>query len=227
MGSQYFEVLVFALVALFIGLRLRSVLGRRTGNERQPPQFGAPGVGPGPSNVTPLRPATEPRAVGPIVDVGPIPPSDPVAAGFASIRSVDPSITADGFLSGAGAAFDMILRAFAQGDETALRPLLADDVFQNFTKVIRARREAGETCENKLVRIVSGEIVEAGMAGRFARVTVRFVSQQIIVVKDAQGAVVEGDADKTVQLTDLWTFERDPRSKDPNWALVATRSQDE
>ncbi len=227
MGSQYFEVLVFALVALFIGLRLRSVLGRRTGNERQPPQFGAPGVGPGPSNVTPLRPAADGRAAGPIIDVGPIPPSDPVTTGFASIRSIDPSITADGFLGGAGAAFEMILRAFAQGEETVLRPLLADDVFQNFAKVIRARHEAHETCENKLVRIVSADIVEAGMAGRFARVTVRFVSQQIIVVKDAQGTVVEGDANKTVQLTDLWTFERDPRSKDPNWALVATRSQDE
>lgn len=227
MGSQYFEVLVFALVALFIGLRLRSVLGRRTGNERPPPQFGAPGTGNGASNVTPLRPGAEARGNGPIIDVGPVPPSDPVAAGFASIRSIDPAITADGFLSGAGAAFGMILQAFARGEEATLRPLLAEDVFQNFANVIRARREAGETCENRLVRIVSADLVEAGMAGRNARITVRFVSQQIIVVKNAQGAVVEGDPDKTVQLTDLWTFERDPRSRDPNWALVATRSQDE
>jgi len=242
MGSQDVYLVLFALAAVFIGLRLRSVLGRRTGNERPPQQFGPMG-GPstnGPANrptggpmnggplnggtVTPLRPGSgnlaptiiEGRAV-------PVPAAAP--PGLAGIQALDPSITADAFVAGARGAFAMILDAFTRGDETLLRPLLSDEVFENFGRVIRNRRDAGETCDNRLVEVVSAEIVEAGMVGRDAQITVRFTSHQIIVVKDAQGAVIEGDPDKMVQLTDVWTFARDPRSRDPNWILVATRSE--
>ncbi len=232
MGSNYVDVVVFALIAIFIGLRLRSVLGRRTGNEQPPSRFrgfggsGGNGAPDGPSGVvTPLRPQT--RSEGPIIEGTAVPAADPVAAGMARIQALDPTITADTFTGGARQAFAMILEAFAKGDEPVLRPLLADDVFQNFVRVIRQRREAGETCDNHLVRVVSAEVVEADMVGREARITVRFVSQQVIVVKNAQGEVVEGDPAKQVQVTDLWTFGRDPRARDPNWALVATRSQDE
>lgn len=231
MGSNYIDVVVFALIAIFIGLRLRSVLGRRTGNEPPPPQFrpfnGQGGPANGPTGVvTPLRP-TQLRPEAPIIEGHAVPASDPVAAGLARIQALDPSITADAFAGGARAAFAMILEAFAKGDEPGLRPLLADEVFQNFVKVIRQRREAGETCQNQLIAIASADVVEADMAGQQARITVRFVSQQVIVVKDAEGKVVEGDPSKQVQVTDLWTFARDPRSRDPNWTLVATRSQDE
>jgi predicted lipid-binding transport protein (Tim44 family) len=227
MGSSYVDVVVFALIAIFIGLRLRSVLGRRTGNEPPPPQLrpfnGQPNQSPG-GTVTPLRPG---RGEGPIIEGTAVPASDPVAAGLARIQSLDPSLTADSFVAGARAAFGMILEAFARGDEQALRPLLSDEVFKNFSQVIQQRRTAGETCDNQLLRILSAEIVEADMAARRARITVRFVSEQVIVVKDAQGKVVEGDPAKQVQATDLWTFARDPQSSDPNWTLVATRSQDE
>jgi predicted lipid-binding transport protein (Tim44 family) len=232
MGSQYVDVVVFALVAIFIALRLRSVLGRRTGNERPPPQFGPTG-GPlngssggsvGGGNVTPLRPGASSSFGGPIVEgrAVPVPAADPH---LASIQAIDPSITADTFVGGARAAFAMILQAFAHGEEAALRPLLSDEVYENFARVIHNRRDAGETCENQLVNIVSAEIVEGEMVGRDAHVTVRFTSHQIIVVKDAQGAVVEGDPAKTVQLVDVWTFSRDPRSRNPNWTLIATRSE--
>lgn len=233
MGSNYVDVVVFALIAIFIGLRLRSVLGRRTGNEQPPSRFrgfggggngNSPPDGPG-GVVTPLRPQA--RTDGPVIEGSAVPAADPVAAGMARIQVLDPSITADAFTGGAQHAFAMILDAFAKGDEPTLRPLLADDVFQNFVRVIRQRREAGETCDNHLVRIASAQVVEADMAGRQARITVRFVSQQVIVVKSPQGEVVEGDPAKQVQVTDLWTFARDPRSRDPNWVLVATRSQDE
>jgi predicted lipid-binding transport protein (Tim44 family) len=228
MGSNYVDVVVFALVAIFIGLRLRSVLGRRTGNEPPPSQFrGFNGQGTGPSGVvTPLRP-TQVRPDAPIIEGSAVPAADPVAAGLARVQALDPTITAESFAGGARAAFAMILEAFAKGDEPTLRPLLADDVFQNFAHVIRQRREAGETCQNQLISIASADIVDADIVGRDARITVRFVTQQVIVVKDAQGNVVEGDPSKQVQAHDLWTFARDPRSRDPNWTLVATRSQDE
>jgi len=221
--SHYIDVVIFAMAAVFIGLRLRSVLGRRTGNERPPPQFG-----PMNGSVAPFRPAADTHPAGPIIEAVAAPAAEQTpAAALARIQAADPSLTPEAFLAGARAAFEMILHAFANGDETALHPLLSDEVFENFGAVIRARRAAKETCENRLVRILSAEVVEAELAGRSARVTVRFVSQQIIVVKDAQGAVVEGDPEKTVQVTDLWTFARDIGSRDPNWTLVATRSQDE
>lgn len=230
MGSNYIDVVVFALIAIFIGLRLRSVLGRRTGNEPPPSQFrpfnGGQANNNGPGGVvTPLRPVA--RGDGPIIEGTAVPAADPVAAGMVRIQALDPSITADAFVGGARSAFAMILDAFTKGDEAALRPLLADDVFQNFVQVIRQRADAHETCENQLIHIASAEVVEADLVGRQARITVRYVSQQVIVVKDAQGNVVEGDPSKQIQVTDLWTFGRDPRARDPNWALVATRSQDE
>lgn len=222
-GSHYVDVIIFAMVAIFIALRLRSVLGRRTGNERPPQQIGAPRT-----NVTPLRQTAEPRAPGPVIDGVATPVADGgTAAALARIGQLDPTFAPDAFLGGARAAFEMILAAFAKGEETALRPLLSDEVFGNFHGVIQSRRDAHETCDNQLVRIASADIVEADFAGAMARVTVRFASQQIIVVRDAQGAVVEGDPAKTAQLVDLWTFARDPRSRDPNWILVATRSQEE
>jgi len=221
--SHYIDVVIFAMVAIFIGLRLRAVLGRRTGNERPPTQFGRMN-----GTVTPLRPAPDARAAGPIIEGVAAPAGEAaVAATLARIQSLDPSLTPDMFMSGARAAFEMILAAFTKGDDVALRPLLSEEVFNNFSGVIHTRTDAHEVCENQLERIVSAEIVDAELLERQARITVRFVSQQVIAVKDAQGAVVEGDPNKSVQVTDLWTFARDPRSRDPNWILVATRSQDE
>jgi len=221
--SHYIDVIIFAMVAVFIGLRLRAALGKRTGNERPPQQ-----LGPASGTVTPFRPASDARGTGPVIE-GTVAPTGEaaVAATLARIQSVDPTLTPDAFMGGARAAFAMILGAFTKGEEAALRPLLSDEVFGNFHQVIEARHAANEVCENQLVRVVAAEIVEAELTDRQARITVRFVSQQVIVVKNAAGAVVEGDPDKTVQLTDLWTFARDPRSRDPNWLLIATRSQEE
>jgi len=222
-GSHYIDVIIFAMVAIFIALRLRSVLGRRTGNERPPQQLGQAR-----SNVTPFRPPADVRGAPPVIDGTATPVGETaVATTLARIQQIDPSVTPDSFLGGARGAFEMILASFAKGDEASLRPLLSDEVYANFDSVIQSRRKSHETCENQLVRIVAAEIVEAELTERMARITVQFTSQQIIVVRDAQGAVVEGDPAKPVQLIDLWTFARDPRSRDPNWILVATRSQEE
>lgn len=224
-GSQFIDIILFAMVAVFLGLRLRSVLGRRTGHERPPAGLGgAPSGGmANPNNVVdmaqrrrPVQEVVEPSYGDPVID-----------AGLEQIRAADPNFTATGFLQGAKAAFEMIVQAFVRGDEAALRPLLSDEVFENFSAAVRSRRDAHETCETELVRINSTDLVEARMEDRTARLTVRFVSQQVIVVKDDQGKVVEGNPSRSVQITDMWSFARDTRSPNPNWLLVATRSHDE
>lgn len=222
-GSQFIDIILFAMVALFLGLRLRSVLGRRTGHEQQPPKDigirrAAPPGGPVIDNVVDMtgrRPA------------GPAPADIPQGSGVQAIRAADPSFDPNQFLQGANAAFEMIVGAFAHGDLGTLRSLLTDEVYNNFRRAIEARTEAGEVCQSELVRIQSSAIEEARVTGRKAQVTVRFASQQVIVVKDAKGEVVEGDPSRSVQIVDLWTFEREIRATNPNWYLAATRSNDE
>jgi len=114
--------------------------------------------------------------------------------------------------------------AFAAGDAAALKPLLSDEVFENFNGAIKARAKAKETLETTLVGISSAEIVEAELQGRTALVTVKFVSEQINVTKDAEGRIVDGDPATVAAITDIWTFARNTRARDPNWTLVATRS---
>ena len=120
--------------------------------------------------------------------------------------------------------FSWIVEAFAKGDSKGLRPLLNDDVYGNFSAAIEARAKAGETLETALVGIKSAEILEARMQGRAAFVTVKFVSEQVNVTRNSQGEVIDGDPARVVTITDIWTFARDTRSRDPNWSLVATRS---
>lgn len=222
-GSQFIDIILFAMVALFLGLRLRSVLGRRTGNER-PPADVRYGVRPGTDNVVDIDKRRRPED-GPVIDAEPAQPQ--LAGSLRAIQEVDPAFTPDSFLQGARGAFEMIVTAFARGDKASLRPLLSEEVFENFRRVIDARTESGETSQSELLRINSADIEDSRLDGRKATVSVRFVSQQIIVVKNAQGNVVEGDPSRSVKITDLWTFERDIRATNPNWLLVATRSLDE
>jgi predicted lipid-binding transport protein (Tim44 family) len=118
----------------------------------------------------------------------------------------------------------MIVRAYAAGDKDALRPLLADDVFTGFAGAIDQRAADGHTLDTHLVAIESAEVVEAGMHGNMARVSVRFASEQVNVVRDAAGKEIEGDPSTAEQVVDIWSFERDTRSSDPNWTLVETRT---
>jgi predicted lipid-binding transport protein (Tim44 family) len=221
---QYFDIILFAMIAAFLVLRLRSVLGRRTGNERRRELFArraAPVADkPGPEKVaTPADPdksAAIPRLVGK--------PADTVAEGLNRIRRADPNFDAPSFLEGARAAFEMIVAAFARGDKDALRPLLSDEVFRPFAQTIDERAAAKETLETRDLRLDDAEIAEADLAGRTARVTVKLVSHQVNVTRAMDGSIVDGDPEHPVEKTDYWTFARDTRSADPNWVLVATSS---
>jgi predicted lipid-binding transport protein (Tim44 family) len=214
-GSSFLDIVIFALVAVFLGLRLRSVLGRRTGEE--PPPAGAMGNGV-------IGPAPSPRPVGEVVA---LPAADPLTEGINRIRSLDPGFDPKVFLNGAARAFEMIVRAFAHGEEMTLRRLLADDVYAQFSAAIRARRAAGETNLSEFVDLVSVELADAALDGPLARITVKFVSHQRIAIQDATGAIIEGDPDRLMDIVDTWSFGRDLRSTDPNWLLVATRPGEE
>ena len=223
-GFQYFDIIIFAMIAAFLVLRLRSVLGRRTGTEK-PREFrplAKPAPDPAPDNVVSLTDGARPRE-----DLAP-PPTGPRAAtpeaGLGQIRSADPSFDADAFVQGARGAFEIIVNSFAHGDTATLRPLLSDEVYERFAEAIRHRLAAKETLETHLVTIKTAEIDEAELNGRTAFVTVKFVSDQTNVTRAADGTVVDGEPDHVVEKTDFWTFARNTRSQDPNWLLVATRS---
>jgi predicted lipid-binding transport protein (Tim44 family) len=220
---HYFDIILFGMVAAFLVLRLRSVLGRRTGNERRRDMFARDAAQPtdksAPGKIVAL---TQRRTPAPLVADAPAP--NTVAAGVAQITAADPGFEAKGFLDGARGAFEIIVGAFAKGDKDALRPLLSDDTYRSFSTAIDERAAARETLETRIDKLKDIDIVEAGMDGRLARVTVKLVSDQINVLRAHDGSVVDGDPQNRIEKTDLWTFSRDTRSSDPNWLLVATGS---
>jgi predicted lipid-binding transport protein (Tim44 family) len=224
-GFQYFDIIIFAMIAAFLVLRLRGVLGRRTGTEK--PRDGlfprsAAKRDPTSDNVVSLPDAQRARD-----ELAPVPAGPRAASpesGIAQIRAADPGFEPNSFIQGARGAFEIIVGAFASGDTATLRPLLSDEVYDRFAEAIRQRVAAKETHETQLVSIKTAEIDEAELNGRTAFVTVKFVSDQVNVTRAADGAVVDGEPDHVLEKTDYWTFARNTRSQDPNWLLVATRS---
>ena len=220
---QFIDIVVFAVIAVFLVLRLRSVLGRRTGSEqRRDPFAGAPASEQPVRREAPI--AVPDLSAKPKIATAPEAPATPLAKGLAAISQEDPEFDEAHFLAGARSAFEMIVGAFAAGDAAALRPLLSDEVFANFNGAIEERRKAGQTHTTTVVGIRGIDLLDAEVQNRSAQLTLKIQSDQINVTRDAAGGVVEGDASAVSPVTDIWTFARDLRSRDPNWALVATRS---
>jgi len=215
------------MIAGFLILNLRRVLGRRTGQEKPPPPPFAPKppTTERPDNVIALPTAA--RTVDEDEDETESTEQTPLARELAQIRRLDPNFTEKEFLAGAKGAFEIILHAFAAGDEKALRPLLSKDVFANFRTAIEDRINAGETMETELIGFKKAVIADAEMQGTVAHVTVDFISEQVNVIKDKDGAVIDGDPTRIIAVTDTWTFARNTRSSNPNWELVGTESSDE
>jgi len=217
-GYALFDILIFAAIAAFLIFRLRSVLGRRTGNERPPRPLGR-GRGEERAENENVISLPEREAHGDAVA------ETPLDAGLTQIQIADNNFDPEEFLVGARVAFEMVVSSFAKGDKEALRPLLSDEVFDNFAHAIDNRERRGETLETTLVGIKDATIIEARLESRIAFVTVRFVTDQINVTTSVHGEVIEGDADHVARVTDIWTFARNTRSRDPNWALVETRTE--
>jgi len=234
------STIVFAIIAIFVVWKLRSVLGTRNGAERPPID---PGVGPnlGPNGANAPKPMgqvvhlpTAPRdGVAPTGAASSDPltrwkgfaePDSKVATGLDAIAAADPGFSPDGFLAGARSAYEMIVVAFAKGDRATLGNLLASEVLDNFSRSIEARLARGETMETTLVSIDSAAFEDARLNGGTAQVTVRFAAKLISHTRDKAGLVTEGSADAVVDHLDVWTFSRDTRSRNPNWQLSATET---
>jgi predicted lipid-binding transport protein (Tim44 family) len=224
-GFAYIDILFFAMVAAFIALRLRSVLGRRTGHERRRSGGFSPARPNGAADnvvTLPERSTSQAEAEAGLAGLS----DKGVKSGLTQIRLADQRFDLQHFLTGARAAFEMIVEAYAAGDKDKLRPLLADDVYAGFERAIDQRLSAGQSFETQLTAVPAAEVVGAEMRGRQARITVRFKSEQINILRDAQGKVLDGDPQTALEVVDLWTFERDTASPDPNWTLVETRTPD-
>jgi predicted lipid-binding transport protein (Tim44 family) len=228
MTGSTVEIILLAMVAGFLVLRLRSVLGRRQGFERPPQAEGRPagydprGARPpdgAPEDAVPAAPAAAGGGRRTVPDR-----RTPVGQALARIAAVDSSFDPARFLDGAEGAFRMIVQAFAAGDRGTLRALLSDETYAGFAKALDAREAAGEQQRTELRAVDETAIEAADLRGTVADITVRFVTDQINMTTGRDGEVVSG-SDAVTELTDLWTFHRDLTSADPTWKLVGTGSR--
>jgi predicted lipid-binding transport protein (Tim44 family) len=214
-------IIILALAALFIGLRLYSVLGERTGHEQQPI----------------LKPAdpeavVEPRVAQPAMvqpsaadsgDLAYLPTAGP---GVRALLAADPTFDVAKFLEGAKSAYQMVLDAFWRGDSAGLRPYVDDHVYETFSSAIEQRDKDGLVLDNRLVNIEQALITEASADNNLAVVTVRFEADIAAVTRNKDREVVAGSLSDAVQTRDLWTFRRQIGSRDPNWLLIETDEEE-
>jgi predicted lipid-binding transport protein (Tim44 family) len=227
--------IIFLALAVFIFLRLRSVLGQRTGRERPPydPYSAREPVRTSTNdNVVTLPPRAGDVAPKTDEDVAAVErwkgiaePGSATALGLDALVAQDPAFDARHFLAGARQAYEMIVTAYAQGDRRSLKNLLSKEVYDGFEAAIRDRETKGEKAESRFVSIDKADLIGADVKGKTAQVTVRFVSQLVSVTRDRDGNVIDGSPDKVSDVTDVWTFARDLASRDPNWKLVATEAE--
>ena len=214
------EIVILAMVAIFLGLRLYSVLGRRAEHEEEPVphRFDAQDTPElpraAPATQAPVRAVTEQQAK---ADVLP-----QVERGVQAIIAADRGFDVAGFLEGAKGAYGMTLEAFWNGDKETLRELCDDSVYEGFAQAIDAREEAGETLDNRLIRIEDATIRDAELERKEARITVRFVADIAALTRDSEGTMIAGSLDDAIESRDIWTFARRTDSRTPDWQLVET-----
>ena len=215
-GSQLLDIILIATVAGFVLFRLYTVLGRRTGHER-PPQENY--------RIGPQQAEDTVGAVPKLSHASAERPSDPVASGLFDIGLADRGFDKEHFLKGARAAYEMILTAFANNDRATLKPLLSDEVYGAFESVMRRREQSGEKATMTLVGFTDVKIIAAALKGATSEITLAYSARLIAATTNSQGAVIDGDAKSVRDVTDVWSFTRDARARDPNWMLVATSSE--
>lgn len=216
MSSSIIQLLVLAGIAVFLILRLRSVLGTREGFEKPPVTS---------DGSSRTRPEFDVIDGGPDHDiVDHVEDGSSSAKALAAMKMAEPGFMVGSFLEGSRGAYEMILMAFENGDLSDVRGFLSDELAEAFQTVIDDRNEKGLTIEANFVgvREVSLKEAEFNRDTGEGEVTVRFIGELTSVVKDANGEVVEGDATEIKRQKDVWTFARTMGSADPNWQLVAT-----
>lgn len=228
--------IIFALLALVVVWKLRSVLGERGGFEkpREPfveqPNAPEPGKPRTPAqNVIRLPGAAraappKPQPADPNRWRSYAKPGSPVAEGLDAIAAADPAFSAEAFIEGAKIAYEAIITAFAASERKTLQSLLAKDVYDGFNAALVDREKRKERLTTTFVSMDEAKFETATMEQRTARVSVRFLSKQISATQAADGTVIDGSGDKVFEMNDIWTFARDVTARDPNWKLVATDS---
>ena len=217
-GSFPIDLILFGMIAAFLVLRLRSILGRRTGFERQAPPYQPPSGPTSPPVIEGQAESVAPAAVRNLPE-----PTSPLGQTLVQMRSIDRGFDPSAFLDGAEKAFRIIVTGFAAGDRATLRGLLAEDTYRGFEQAIAAREATGQTQVSTIHAINSATIENAELRGSDALITVRFVSDQTNLTRDNAGQPVVG-TDAVTEITDIWTFERNLSSRDPAWRLVSARS---
>ncbi len=227
------STIIFALLAVFVLWKLRSVLGTRNGAEKPPAQnsfFNNPSAA-NDSKVVAL-PGAAPRVPPPAAPAVPDPnrwkayaePGSRVANGLDAVAAADPGFDLEQFVAGAKKAYEMIVTGFATGDRELLARLLDHDVYDSFAAAIDARANRGESLMTKVVSIDKTSIFDAALRDGVLQLTLRFMASLITATHDKDGKLIDGDPEKTVSMVDLWTFARAVASSDPNWKLVATQT---
>jgi predicted lipid-binding transport protein (Tim44 family) len=212
--DKVLEIVLLAMVAAFLGLRLYSVLGRRAEQEEEPAvqRFES-------DEPAAIRPAAALAPVAPprVVELEGVMPA--VERALREIATADSKFNIAQFLEGARSAYQMILEAFWKGDRETLRDLCDDDVYAGFVAAMEAREAAGETMDNSLIRIEEVRIHSASLDGRMARIALLFVADIAAVTRDRDGNVVAGSLNDAIESRDVWTFSRNVSARDPNWLL--------
>ena len=216
--SVIYEIVILAIIAGFLGLRLYSVLGRRAEHEEEsvPTRFDRADPANGPRPVS-TQTADQPRVQR---ELAGFPPA--IEEGLRAIATADRRFDLLAFLEGARAAYAMILEAFWRGDKDELRALCDSDVYESFAAAIDARNAAGEVMDNRLVRIEETTVHSASLDGRMARIAVSFVADIAAMTRDKDGAMIAGSLDDAVESRDVWTFMRNVDSVAPDWLLDET-----
>ncbi|MHB0951594.1 MAG: Tim44/TimA family putative adaptor protein [Allorhizobium sp.] len=231
MGSNDFVTLFFLVAAVLIFLQLRSVLGRRTGNEKPPfepysPRDLAKGPGSDDGKVVTLPRRDEALSDERFASVDAFAkPGSELNNSLRDLIKVDPNFNPKEFVNGARMAYEMIVMAFADGDRKTLKSLLSREVFEGFDSAISDRESRGEVMKSTFVGIEKADITQAGVKDNEEQVTVRIVCQLISATYDKAGTLIDGDAEAVSEVNDIWTFAREVHSRDPNWKLIATESE--
>jgi predicted lipid-binding transport protein (Tim44 family) len=214
-GIPYGDIIVIGAIAVFILLRYRAMLGEKTERDDMPPSRPLAEF----ERVIQL-PEREPAKVVPIATAA----ADQGAhhATFQKMRGFDRQFSADEFLEGARSAFEMVLEAFNDADRDTLKMLLSDEIYREFEASLAALEAEGKKQQTTLLAIVESTITEAELFGARARITVKFVSEQVHLVRDAEGEIVEGDPSQQEAVEDSWVFERTLTSGDPAWKVIET-----
>ena len=209
----FVDILIFAVIAIFLIMRLRNILGSREGFEQK-------------QDNRPIQPVTQAESARE-KKVVPLHPDQLDGTGLEAVRRADPSFSDDTFMQGAASAFGMVLSAFAEGDVTQLRRLLSFELYEEFSESILLRNKNGDELDIEILSIDDVTLTDGQVVDNIASVTVTFESIQTRTLTDSDGAIQEDESMEAAELTDIWVFERDTQLDDPNWKLVETRVPEE